>query len=248
MNKINLNDIDTTHCRIVLDKAGRVVDGINHGRQVVHDEEKNLYYKIFDDEYCRRENFIKAYEAGFYDKLAPALIGLIYDDEEIVGYVTKEGKLLSHSEFDFKTVPEGFLTLLKETTKDTNLFYYDFVPINIIDSANIGGIGALWDAISFAIVVVPSYFLVAAATNSYTFYNDKNSLILFGNLDLGFGFIGTLLGLIFGLAGMTMPPVAGVDPMAAVISNIAIALITVLYGLLIKYFLVIPWAHSLKDN
>ena len=118
----------------------------------------------------------------------------------------------------------------------------------MIGSANTGGMGSLWDVISLAIVVVPSYFLVAASTNSYTFYNDKKSLILFGNLALGFGFIGTLLGLIFGLAGMTMPPVAGVDPMAAVISNIAIALITVLYGLLIKYFLVIPWAHSIKEN
>ena len=117
----------------------------------------------------------------------------------------------------------------------------------MIGSANTGGIGSLWDVISLAIVVVPSYFLVAAATNSYTFYNNKKSLILFGNLALGFGFIGTLLGLIFGLAGMAMPPVVGVDPMAVVISNIAIALITVLYGLLIKYFLVTPWAHSMSD-
>ena len=118
----------------------------------------------------------------------------------------------------------------------------------MIGSENTGGIGALWDAISLGIVVVPSYFLVAASTNSYTFYNDKKSLILFGNLALGFGFIGTILGLIFTLAGMTLEPAAGVDPMAAVISNIAIALITVLYGLLIKYFLVIPWAHSIKEN
>ena len=118
----------------------------------------------------------------------------------------------------------------------------------MIGSANTGGIGSLWDVISLAIVVVPSYFLVAAATNSYTFYNNKKSLILFGNLALGFGFIGTLLGLIFGLAAMTMPPPAGVDPMAMVVSNTAIALITVLYGLLIKYFLVIPWAHSIKEN
>ena len=117
----------------------------------------------------------------------------------------------------------------------------------MIGSANTGGIGSLWDVISLAIVVVPSYFLVAAATNSYTFYNDKKSLILFGNLALGFGFIGTLLGLIFGLAGMAMPPIAGVDPMAAVISNIAISLITLLYGLLIKYFLVTPWAYSMSD-
>ena len=116
-----------------------------------------------------------------------------------------------------------------------------------IGSANTGGMGSLWDANSLAIVVIPSYFLVAASTNSYTFYKDKSSLLLFGNLALGFGFIGTLLGLIFGLAGMAMPPPAGVDPMAMVISNIAIALITVLYGLLIKYFLVTPWAHSMND-
>ena len=117
----------------------------------------------------------------------------------------------------------------------------------MIGSANTGGIGSLWYVISLAIVVVPSYFLVAASTNSYTFYNDKKSLMLFGNLALGFGFIGTLIGLIFGLAGMALPPVAGVDPMASVISSIAIALITVLYGLLIKYFLVIPWVHSIKE-
>ena len=122
-----------------------------------------------------------------------------------------------------------------------------FVGACMIGSANTGGMGSMWDAISLAIVVIPSYFLVAASTNSYTFYKDKSSLLLFGNLALGFGFIGTLLGLIFGLAGMAMPPIAGVDPMAAVISNIAISLITLLYGLLIKYFLVTPWAYSMSD-
>ena len=122
-----------------------------------------------------------------------------------------------------------------------------FVGACMIGSANTGGMGSLWDAISLAIVVIPSYFLVAASTNSYTFYKDKSSLLLFGNLALGFGFIGTLLGLIFGLAGMAMPPPAGVDPMAMVISNTAIALITVLYGLIIEYFLVTPWAHSMSD-
>ena len=122
-----------------------------------------------------------------------------------------------------------------------------FIGACMLGSANTGGMGSLWDAISLAIVVVPSYFLVAAATNSYTFYNDKKSLILFGNLALGFGFIGTILGLIFTLAGMTLEPAAGVDPMALG-ADIAISLITLLYGFLIKYFLVIPWAHSIKDN
>ena len=123
-----------------------------------------------------------------------------------------------------------------------------FIGACMIGSANTGGMGSLWDAISLAIVVIPSYFLVAASTNSYTFYKDKSSLLLFGDLALGFGLIGVMLGLIFMLAGMALPPAPGVDPTASIISNIAIALITLLYGLLIKYFVVIPWAHSIKEN
>ena len=132
MIKYQLSELDLKKCALIINKLDRVVDGINHGRSVFWDKKNKLYYKVFDKGYIRRQNFITAYEAGFFDKLAPALIGLIYDDEEIVGYVTKEGKLLSDSEFDFKVVPEGFLTLLKDTIKDTNLFYYDLVPINII--------------------------------------------------------------------------------------------------------------------
>ena len=117
-----------------------------------------------------------------------------------------------------------------------------------VGSANTGGIGALWDAISLAIVVVPAYFLTAAAANSYVFFNDKKSVTLFGDLALGFGLVGVMLGLIFMLAGMALPPVPGVDPTAALISNIAISLITLLYGLIFKYFIALPWAHSIKDK
>ena len=118
----------------------------------------------------------------------------------------------------------------------------------MLGSANTGGIGSLWDVISLAIVVVTSYFLVAASTNSYTFYKDKKSVILFGDLALGFGLVGVMLGLIFTLAGMALPPAPGVDPTAALISNIAISLITLLYGLIFKYFIALPWAHSIKEN
>ena len=117
-----------------------------------------------------------------------------------------------------------------------------------IGSANTGGIGSLWDVISLAIVVAPAYFLTAAAANSYVFFNDKKSVLLFGDLALGFGLVGTMFGLIFMLAGMTLEPVQGVDPMASVISNVAISLITLLYGLLFKYFIALPWAHSIKEN
>ena len=50
----------------------------------------------------------------------------------------------------------------------------------------------------------------------------------------------------FTLAGMALPPVPGVDPIAAVVSNLAISTITLLYGLLFKYFVALPLAHSIK--
>jgi len=123
-----------------------------------------------------------------------------------------------------------------------------FVGACIIGSENTGGMGSMWDGISLAIVVIPSYFLVAASTNSYTFYKDKSSLLLFGDLAWGFGLIGTVVGFILTCAGMALPAPQGVDLMASLFSNIGISIITLLYGLLIKYFLVIPWAHSIKEN
>jgi hypothetical protein len=122
------------------------------------------------------------------------------------------------------------------------------VAVCMLASSDTGGIGSLWDGISLGIVLIPAYLLTAAAANSYTFYNDKKSVLLFGNLTLGFGLIGVMLGLIFMLASMALPPVSGVDPTAALISNIAISLITLLYGLIFKYFFALPWAHSLKEN
>ena len=123
-----------------------------------------------------------------------------------------------------------------------------FIGACMIGSANSGGMGTMWDVISLAIIVIPSYFLVAASTNSYTFYKDKSSLLLFGDLAWGFGLIGTVVGLILTCAGMALPAPQGADQMASFFSNLGISIITLLYGLLIKYFLVIPWAHSIKEN
>ena len=63
-----------------------------------------------------------------------------------------------------------------------------------------------------------------------------NALAKMGEYAPSFGMIGTLFGLIFMLAGMAMPPAPGVDPTAALISNMAIALITTLYGALFAFF------------
>ena len=48
------------------------------------------------------------------------------------------------------------------------------------------------------------------------------------------------------LAGMALPPPPGTDPTATLISNMAIALITTLYGALFAFFFFLPFSDYLK--
>ena len=73
-----------------------------------------------------------------------------------------------------------------------------------------------------------------------------NAMAKMGEYAPSFGMIGTLFGLIFMLAGMSMPPAPGVDPMVSLISNMAIALITTLYGALFAFFFFLPFSDHLK--
>ena len=119
--------------KVILDKTGRVVDGVNHGRKVTTDGE--YFYKTFDKDYCRRDNFIKAYEAGFFDEVAPAFDSLIKNsNDEIVGYKMKRGTPVSRTEYQFnedvRSTP--IYQKLLELAREKKMFFYDFVPINII--------------------------------------------------------------------------------------------------------------------
>ena len=127
LDRIKLNDIDLGSLGVILNKAGRVVDGVNHGRMVLKGD--GVYYKIFDKDYCRRENFVKALEAGFFDEVAPALQSLIVDGEDIVGYVCELGEIIG-SEFD--KVPDEFYQKVLSLVNEKKMFFYDLVSINII--------------------------------------------------------------------------------------------------------------------
>ena len=130
---IQINDIDFTKYECIKDKYNRVVDGVNHGRAIYYDSNNKLYYKIFHPDYCRINNFRRAVKANFFEGVASALTHLIYDQwNEIVGYVTKEGPILSPNEFDYQLIPKDFFRILKNKIKECGMFFYDLVPHNII--------------------------------------------------------------------------------------------------------------------
>ena len=129
VNSIQLNDIDTENLNIVIDKYDRVVGEFNHGRKVYHDPINKRFIKIFNPVYCRLANFKNALESGFLNGLCPALTDLIYDSNELIGYVCKEG---SHP----LNIPQDFLITMLRNCKKRNKLYYDFVPQNIIKLDN----------------------------------------------------------------------------------------------------------------
>ena len=98
-----------------------------------------------------------------------------------------------------------------------------------------GSIGAIWDAISFFIVYVAAILLYLVTFNNTRKCSKKffiYKLIWLQEMFILSGILGTFLGFVFIFQGMELDGVLGVDPSAAVISNFAIAIITLLYGVL----------------
>ena len=71
---------------------------------------------------------------------------------------------------------------------------------------------------------------------------------MWGDLGLKMGYIGTVVGFVLILAAMAYPPEAGVDPMAQLGGSLAIAILTLLYGLIFKYMVIAPWLGCRKNQ
>ena len=105
-----------------------------------------------------------------------------------------------------------------------------------------------FDFISFLIVVVVPYFLIAASSGSVIFFIQRKYMKAFGDLVLGFGFIGFVIGLILILLQLGYPTDPGIDPYAKLGKGLAVAFIPILYGLMMKYFIVFPIYKAMPNN
>ena len=99
------------------------------------------------------------------------------------------------------------------------------------------GVGSFWDLISFLFVFVAPYLLVSSQYNTNNIFNNNEILNSYGSSAMAFGFIGSIMGLIFILLGTSYPTQVA-DMPALLGAKIAVALITFLYGLIAKYIIV----------
>ena len=129
VNTIQLKDLKIDNLKVIINKYNRIVDGVNHGRNVFYDEKNKRYIKIFHPEYCRLSNFKEALNSGVLNGLCPALTDLIYDKDKLIGYICKEG-------IHPNSISNDFLITIIRNCKKRNKIYYDIVPQNIIKLPN----------------------------------------------------------------------------------------------------------------
>jgi len=140
ISKVQLKDINTNNLDIVIDKYDRILDEgtgpCNLGRIVYHDKINKQFIKIFHSGYCRLDNLKDALESGVLNGLCPALTDLIYDNDQLIGYICEEGKQLAQHAYEINKIPKDFFMTVLRNCQRRNKIFYDLVPINIIQLEN----------------------------------------------------------------------------------------------------------------
>ena len=117
-----------------------------------------------------------------------------------------------------------------------------FLSISIFPKADLG-IENLWDGTSLLLVNVSAYLLfmlvfgfIKKSTLDFFYFK----LIWIQEIFIILGFLGLGVGFIFMVLSMLIPPLPGVDPTSKLVSSMAIALITVVYGFIgaVVYYLI----------
>jgi hypothetical protein len=114
----------------------------------------DLYFKVWNPTYIRRDNILTAIDNGFYDEqITPALTGLIFHKGICRGYVMKKCTRNWTLELD-----EEYDKLIKERSAKTGYFSYQYSPYHTM---RYKGLPSLVDLEGFyrisAIVKLPEY-------------------------------------------------------------------------------------------
>ena len=114
LNTIDIDSFETIKQRMVF------YQNQDHSRWVFKDPKTNLYYKLWNNTYTRKNNIISGILSGFYDETTvPALYGLIFWEGVCRGYVMKECE-------DYDTMDSNFFKIFKKKNYNNNNFINDF--------------------------------------------------------------------------------------------------------------------------
>lgn len=128
-----LKDIDINSMQIVKETF-EWYGTQDHSRWIFKENTKsgnrknNKYFKIWNPNYIRRDNILKAIESGFYDDITtPALCGIILHNGLCRGYVMHECKSDWRLQLD-----DVFFKKIKERSLSTGYFHIQFSPCHVM--------------------------------------------------------------------------------------------------------------------
>ncbi len=128
-NSFQLDEIDFTNLQVIHQRES-IWEGQDHARWVYYDKDNNLYYKLWNPTYIRKDNIIKGVESRFYDNTTtPALKGIIYYENICRGYVMEGVDINSK---DSKI----FYEIIKQKTLSSGYFYFDYCKQHIMNYKN----------------------------------------------------------------------------------------------------------------
>ena len=128
-NSYQLDKIDFISLNLIHKRESTYGDQ-DHARWIYYDKHNNLYYKLWNPTYIRKNNIIGGIESGFYDnETTPALKGVIYHEKICRGYIM-EG--VSEN----KTSPTSFYEVIKQKTINSKYFYFDYCKQHIMNFKN----------------------------------------------------------------------------------------------------------------
>jgi hypothetical protein len=148
----------------------------DHSRWVFLDQKEELVYKLWNKTYIRHNCLPRALEGDFYDeRLIPAFYGLIYDQEEACrGYIMRKCEKTQIKEAELKAIFE----VVKENTKKTGLFAYDFCKENVMVYRNDK------DSYQLTLIDLEGVYKVSdykqKSDEHYNYLNISNNFIAFG--------------------------------------------------------------------
>ena len=128
-NSFQLDEIDFTNLKVIHQRES-IWGGQDHARWIYYDKDNNLYYKLWNPTYIRKDNIIGGIKSGFYDNnTTPALKGIIYYEDICRGYIM-EG--VDKNLKDSKT----FYEIIKQKTTTSGHFYFDYCKQHIMNYKN----------------------------------------------------------------------------------------------------------------
>lgn len=100
----------------------------DHSRWVYEDVINDVFFKVWNHTYVRKNNLLDAFHCGFYEGLIPAFRGVIKQNNVCRGYVMNRCEKPDNQEELFQDILEK----IKERTKKTGLFSYDLQKRNVL--------------------------------------------------------------------------------------------------------------------